>query len=67
MDHVETKIPYYPWPKVDQTYRDYQSLVIREKDTFFAGRLGTYKYLNMDQAVLGAIQLAEKISCEGNW
>jgi len=47
-DHYE-----YPFP--DQANkdlcRDYQKLALKEKNVIFAGRLGEYRYLDMDQAV----------------
>lgn len=59
----EGAVPCYPMPTAEaQTlYRQYEELAAREDKLFFLGRLGRYRYLNMDQAVLEGLQLAEKI------
>ncbi|MXV16672.1 UDP-galactopyranose mutase [Hufsiella ginkgonis] len=56
--------PYYPIPKPDnmELYRKYQLLAEQTADVWFAGRLGTYKYYNMDQVVAQALSLFKKIS-----
>jgi len=57
--------PYYPIPtqKNKELYLEYQKQAIKdEKDgIYFLGRLGNYKYLNMDQAIEQALLLADKI------
>lgn len=60
---TETDIPYYPVPKDDcmALYKKYAELAAQEKTVFFAGRLGTYSYLNMDQAIASALKLSETI------
>ncbi|MEL7351413.1 MAG: UDP-galactopyranose mutase [Cyanobacteria bacterium P01_A01_bin.116] len=55
--------PYYPIPRAEN--RDRLSLYLKEakklKGTvLFAGRLGDYKYYNMDQAVVRALGIFEK-------
>ena len=56
---------YYPVPnkRNQDLYEKYQNLAKEcEKDNiYFVGRLATYKYLNMDQAFLSALNLFEKI------
>ena len=56
--------PYYPIPRPEnaQLYNKYHSLSLQEKNTFFAGRLATYKYYNMDQVVAQALSLFKKLS-----
>lgn len=45
--------PYYPVPRPEnQTlYKQYEELARQQDDVIFVGRLGTYKYYNMDQVV----------------
>lgn len=56
---------YYPVPnnKNQEIYKKYQNLSLEcELDNiFFVGRLATYKYLNMDQAFLSALELFNRI------
>lgn len=54
------------WPVETQAnrtlYDQYQARVINSGWFHVGGRLGSYKYLNMDQAVAAAMQLVEKIT-----
>ncbi|MBY5725191.1 UDP-galactopyranose mutase [Rhizobium leguminosarum] len=45
--------PYYPIPRPENQalYKQYESLARTRDDVTFVGRLGTYKYYNMDQVV----------------
>lgn len=45
--------PYYPIPRSENQglYRRYEALADATADTWFVGRLATYRYLNMDQVV----------------
>lgn len=54
--------PYYPVPNQDNQniYKMYQELATKEKSVYFVGRLATYKYYNMDQAILAALNLVEE-------
>jgi len=54
--------PYYPIPMSEnhQLYKKYEAIA-KESDVIFAGRLGTYKYYNMDQVVAQALTLFKKI------
>jgi UDP-galactopyranose mutase len=56
--------PYYPVPRPENTalYRKYQELGDATPNVHFLGRLGTYKYYNMDQVVAQALTLYSKIS-----
>jgi len=49
--------PYYPInsPKDRVNYESYRELAKNEKNLIFGGRLGTYKYLDMDMAIASAI------------
>lgn len=55
--------PYYPIPnKVSKyLYSKYKKLAIAERNVCFVGRLGTYKYYNMDQVVGMALSNFRKI------
>lgn len=59
--------PYYPVPapKNRALYARYRELAARERQTVFAGRLGTYRYYNMDQCVGQALALARRLWGEG--
>ncbi|GLS30773.1 UDP-galactopyranose mutase [Mesorhizobium albiziae] len=45
--------PYYPVPRPENQalYKRYEALARAQDDVIFVGRLGTYKYYNMDQVV----------------
>lgn len=56
--------PYYPVINA-KNLKKYQKIVKESKEwrnTYFAGRLGKYKYLDMDDAVKEALELYEEIS-----
>jgi hypothetical protein len=46
-------------------YEKYQKLAEAEKDVVFVGRLASYKYFNMDQAVLNALELFDQLQANG--
>lgn len=56
--------PYYPIPQPENNllYQRYKEKAEKEKNVHFLGRLGTYKYYNMDQVVAQALTLFEKIA-----
>ncbi len=56
--------PYYPIPRPANAalYKKYQGLAEETPDVHFVGRLGTYRYYNMDQVVAQALTLFGKIS-----
>ena len=58
---------YYPIPnqKNIQLYEKYLDEAKKLKNIFFLGRLGDYKYYDMDKAVLRAIDLFENICASG--
>jgi UDP-galactopyranose mutase len=56
--------PYYPIPTRENAalYKRYQSLAYSLPNVHFAGRLGTYKYYNMDQVTAQALKLFQRLS-----
>ena len=56
--------PYYPIPRPENAalYRKYQELAEATPGVHFIGRLGTYKYYNMDQVVGQALAVYEKLA-----
>ena len=56
--------PYYPIPRPEnaEVYKKYQQLANAMTNTYFTGRLATYKYYNMDQVVAQYLSLFEKIT-----
>lgn len=55
--------PYYPIPAPENRalYKRYEALAVEEPNVTFLGRLGTYQYLNMDQAVGQALAACERL------
>ena len=55
--------PYYPVPRAENQalYKRYEALADATEDTWFAGRLATYRYLNMDQVVAQALATFRRI------
>lgn len=53
--------PYYPIndERNNTLYKEYQKLAENEKNVIFGGRLGSYKYQDMDKIILSAMSLAE--------
>ena len=56
--------PYYPIPRPENQalFRRYDELAAREGDVIFAGRLGSYRYYNMDQVVGQALAMHRRIA-----
>ena len=54
--------PYYPVndEKNSQLYAEYKALASVEKNIVFGGRLGEYKYYDMDQVIAAALDMADK-------
>jgi len=54
--------PYYPVndEKNSALYQQYKELAGREEKVVFGGRLGEYKYYDMDQVIAAALQKAEE-------
>lgn len=57
------KEPFYPVndTKNQEIYNKYLDLVRNENNIIFGGRMGSYKYLNMDQTIENAIELYNKL------
>jgi UDP-galactopyranose mutase len=55
--------PYYPIPRPenDERYKRYQALADATPGVTFVGRLGTYRYYNMDQVVAQALATFERL------
>jgi UDP-galactopyranose mutase len=58
--------PYYPVPRPENhaLYKRYEALADAEPDTWFVGRLATYRYLNMDQVIGQALAAFRRIEQE---
>ncbi|MEB0039994.1 MULTISPECIES: UDP-galactopyranose mutase [unclassified Pseudomonas] len=56
--------PYYPIPRPEnaELYARYKALAEETPEVTFLGRLGTYKYYNMDQVVGQALALYKRIA-----
>ena len=56
--------PYYPVPQPQNAalYKQYQNLAASTPGVQFLGRLGTYKYYNMDQVVAQALTMYSKLA-----
>jgi UDP-galactopyranose mutase len=56
--------PYYPVPRPENAtlYQQYKALADSTPGVHFVGRLGTYKYYNMDQVTAQALTLFAKLS-----
>jgi len=55
--------PYYPIPRAENEalFKQYEALARAEADTWFVGRLATYRYYNMDQVVGQALSTFQKL------
>ena len=53
--------PYYPVndEKNNNLYNQYSNLAEKQENIIFGGRLGLYKYYDMDQIILEALKLVE--------
>jgi UDP-galactopyranose mutase len=58
--------PYYPIPRAENRalYERYESLAKALPDVHFLGRLGTYKYYNMDQVVGQALAWFRRVAAQ---
>jgi UDP-galactopyranose mutase len=59
--------PYYPVPNPENRalYEKYAALAEKEKGVCFVGRLASYKYFNMDQAILNALEMYDNMKENG--
>ena len=46
-------------PKNTDLFAQYERLAMKEKNVIFGGRLGMYRYMDMDQVIEEALSLAE--------
>ena len=55
--------PYYPVndEKNSKLYMEYKRLANHEKNTIFGGRLGEYKYYDMDQVIAAALEKTKEL------
>jgi len=55
--------PYYPVPNTEnaELYQKYKELADKEEGVAFVGRLASYKYFNMDQAILNALEMFDSL------
>ena len=55
--------PYYPVPndRNQALYKKYQKLALQEPNVIFVGRLASYKYFNMDEAIKTALELHDDL------
>jgi UDP-galactopyranose mutase len=56
--------PYYPinTPEDRKKYKQYLQLAEAERNVTFGGRLGSYRYLNMDEAIGEALEVFRKLN-----
>lgn len=54
--------PYYPVnnDKNNALYQQYEELASKEDDVIFGGRLGLYKYYDMDKDLMAALEVVER-------
>ena len=54
--------PYYPVndEKNGALYKKYKELADKEQNVIFGGRLGEYKYYDMDQVIAAALEITKK-------
>ena len=45
--------------KNDSLYRQYEELAKNEKNVLFGGRLGQYKYYDMDKVIAAALEMCD--------
>ena len=57
----ETKEPYYPInnEKNNALYEKYAELASKDKNVIFGGRLGQYKYYDMDKVIASALEICK--------
>ena len=54
--------PYYPIndERNNRLFEEYRKLAAAERNVLFGGRLGQYRYYDMDKVVAAALDMAEK-------
>ena len=58
---TKEKIPYYPInnERNNKLYEEYKKLAEKENKVIFGGRLGQYKYYDMDDVIMSALECVE--------
>ena len=53
--------PYYPInnDRNNQLFEEYQKLAVKEENVLFGGRLGQYKYYDMDKVIEAALEMVQ--------
>ena len=61
LDVYKRQEPYYPVndPANNELYAKYERRALEEKNVIFGGRLGMYRYMDMDRVIEEALNLAE--------
>ena len=54
-----------PNPENRALYEKYAALAAKETGVCFVGRLASYKYFNMDQAILNALEMFDNLKENG--
>mmetsp|Transcript_16438 Transcript_16438/g.27647 ORF Transcript_16438/g.27647 Transcript_16438/m.27647 type:complete len:417 (+) Transcript_16438:242-1492(+) len=64
---VDEGDPYYPVPnpKNQALFQKYRAMADKEPGVCFVGRLASYKYFNMDQAILNALEIYDGLVEKG--
>ena len=59
----DTGEPYYPVPNPEnrELYAKYAAAAAKEDGVCFVGRLASYKYFNMDQAILNSLEMFDNL------
>ena len=54
--------PYYPMndERNNELFAEYQKLAEKERGVLFGGRLGQYRYYDMDKVIAAALEMAEQ-------
>jgi UDP-galactopyranose mutase len=60
--------PYYPVPNLKNKalYAKYQQLAAEETSITFVGRLANYRYFDMDQTIMNALEMFDKDTALSN-
>merc|ERR1719399_94950 len=73
VNHPSSDVPFtriveykpVPNPENRALYERYRALAEKESDVCFVGRLASYKYFNMDQAILNALEMFDSLKESG--
>ena len=62
-DYNETNEPYYPVNSLENAHKlqQYLGLVDQTSNVLFGGRLGTYRYMDMDETIEAAMKLVKDL------